>query len=211
MKNNTINGQSAAKFSKTDKKYVNKKFGIIKVIKLSHVKNNRRFYDILCLNCNTYSKLRSDNILRKNRVCCTNCKNIVQSEISQNKYSKLRKYRKIYNSYKNNAKSRNINFEINLEKTIKLVDSNCFYCNDETSKGIDRFNNKLGYTNENVVPCCKNCNFMKNNLTINDFLQHIEKIYKFMKKSSTTIPRGSTSQVYGDGNREHPKKDEDIV
>lgn len=32
-----------------------------------------------------------------------------------------------------------------------------------------------------------------------------------MKKSSTTIPKGSTLQVNGNGKGEHPNKDEDIV
>ena len=49
MENNTINGQSAAKFSKLDKKYVNKTFGIIKVIEFSHQLKHRKFYKILCL------------------------------------------------------------------------------------------------------------------------------------------------------------------
>lgn len=211
MKDNIINGQSAAKFSKLDKKYVGKTFGIVKVIEFSHQVKYRKFYNILCLRCNTESTLRSDAILKKDRQCCINCANDLQSELAQNKYSELRKYRKIRNNYKNNAKIRDLDFKINLNDVIKLIDSNCYYCNDENSKGIDRINNNLGYLKTNIVPCCRKCNFMKSIYTTDEFLQHIEKIYKFMKKSSTTIPRGSTSQANGDGNGEHPNKDEDIV
>lgn len=211
MENNTNNGQSAAKFSKLDKKYVGKTFGIIKVINFSHQKIHRKFYKILCLKCNTYSILRSDAIMLKNRQCCINCANKLQSEIAQNKYKKLRKYRKIYNQYKNNAKVRNLDFKLILEDIIKLVNSNCHYCDDINSKGIDRLNNDIGYCINNVVPCCKKCNFMKNKYTFDEFYNHIEKIYKFMKKSSTTIPKGSTQQAYGCGKGKHPNKDEDIV
>lgn len=45
--------------------------------------------------------------------------------------------------------------------------------------GIDRVDNLKGYTLDNCVPCCKNCNRMKANLTKEDFLQHISDIYKY--------------------------------
>ena len=47
--------------------------------------------------------------------------------------------------------------------------------------GIDRVDSNLGYEINNVVPCCKTCNLMKNVHSENDFLQHILKIYKFKK------------------------------
>lgn len=34
----------------------------------------------------------------------------------------------------------------------------------------------LGYFKENVVPCCKTCNFMKLRLSQEDFVKHIQKI-----------------------------------
>ena len=43
--------------------------------------------------------------------------------------------------------------------------------------GIDRIDSNLGYLENNVVPCCKFCNFMKLNLTTEDFLNRIAKIY----------------------------------
>lgn len=40
----------------------------------------------------------------------------------------------------------------------------CVYCNGslpETSAGLDRKDNSVGYLPENVVPCCYRCNTMK--------------------------------------------------
>lgn len=44
---------------------------------------------------------------------------------------------------------------------------------------------------------------MKNNLKKEDFLQHISKIYNF-SISSTTIPKGSTSEANADGSERVP-------
>ena len=45
---------------------------------------------------------------------------------------------------------------------------------------------------ENCIPCCEKCNRMKLNYLKEDFLNHIEKIYKF-HKSATTIENTDNS------------------
>jgi hypothetical protein len=53
---------------------------------------------------------------------------------------------------------------------------------------------------------------MKNKFPLDLFLDQVGKIYsRFYSEGSTTIPKGSTSQANGDGNGEHPEKDDDIV
>ena len=43
------------------------------------------------------------------------------------------------------------------------------------------------------------------------FLKKITQIYNHSIKGSTTILQGSTLQANGNGNREYPKMDKDIV
>lgn len=62
------------------------------------------------------------------------------------------------------AKKRNLIWDISEENYNELISKNCFYCDrklNETGIGLDRKNNSLGYTIENVVPCCKMCNETK--------------------------------------------------
>lgn len=51
---------------------------------------------------------------------------------------------------------------------------------------------------------------MKSDFTSEEFLNHIQQIYKY-QNSSTTIPSGSTSKASVDGNEKNPNKDCDIV
>ena len=43
--------------------------------------------------------------------------------------------------------------------------------------GVDRVNSDLGYEIENCVPCCYRCNSMKMDTSLNEFKDHITKVY----------------------------------
>lgn len=44
--------------------------------------------------------------------------------------------------------------------------------------GLDRIDNKLKHNKNNVVPCCKYCNFAKSNISFENFCSWIERINK---------------------------------
>jgi hypothetical protein len=183
-------GQSAAKLlnkKKLDEKYLNNTFGNIRVFEYSHKKGYRSYYKGECLRCGKTTSLRTDHLLREPK-SCTHCVNDLQKEIADLKYSEYRKYKTIYNRYKGNARYKNRDFNLTLKDVIKFVDSECYYCGDKNSQGIDRINSKLGYTIENTLPCCKICNQMKHVFTNDEFFNKIHLIYnKHLKESSTTI------------------------
>jgi hypothetical protein len=95
-----------------------------------------------------------------------------------------------YSEYKSSAKKRGIEFCLSKEEFKKLTSANCFYCGQEpnrtrrTSKntgeyihnGIDRVDNSKGYILGNCVSCCKECNIMKMDLSIAEFLHRIKII-----------------------------------
>jgi len=50
--------------------------------------------------------------------------------------------------------------------------------------GIDRVDNTRGYTKDNIVPCCKRCNVAKNNMSLQEFLTWIERLYHHSRSIS---------------------------
>ena len=86
-------------------------------------------------------------------------------------------------------------FELTKEEFRDITKQNCHYCGIEPHQisktqsgngvyiynGIDRANSSKGYTLENSVPCCKLCNVAKNNMTREEFLAWIERVYFFNK------------------------------
>jgi len=88
-----------------------------------------------------------------------------------------------YASYKRGAIQRNIEWELSFEEFLLFYHKTCNYCGDEINGiGIDRINNNIGYNIKNCIPCCTICNIMKNNLELNFFINHINKIAKNQKQ-----------------------------
>lgn len=109
--------------------------------------------------------------------------------------------------YKNGAKKRGFEWLLSYENFVEISTKPCSYCGIEPKKwdcmsnspslqkdspnvnprdyeiyftGIDRYDSKLGYTVENSVPCCKNCNRAKSNMSFQEFKQHIKNIYQWL-------------------------------
>ena len=93
-------------------------------------------------------------------------------------------------TYKANAKLNNREYSLTIEETELLFKGDCFYCGDKPSRirtrrtssnsytynGIDRVDNKIGYTVDNCVSCCTQCNLRKSSASKDEFLTWIKKI-----------------------------------
>lgn len=116
------------------------------------------------------------------------CKNILDKIINgkPNKHKRCNncRYKYHYKHYQYGAKKRNLDFEIEKEFFYEFIKNKCEYCGmiDHCGwNGIDRSDNKKGYTINNIVPCCSMCNKMKSKYTINKFI-------KFCKNISNNYP-----------------------
>lgn len=95
----------------------------------------------------------------------------------------------IYCAYRSGAKRRNIEFNLDKEDFEKLISQKCVYCNIEPQttikkisgsysyNGIDRVDNSKGYTLDNVVTCCETCNRAKLQMSKEEFLDWIKRVY----------------------------------
>lgn len=86
------------------------------------------------------------------------------------------KKQKEYSYYKYNAKRRNLSFTISKKEFRCVMSQPCWYCGATDKIGLDRVNNKKGYIPYNVISCCSNCNFLRGNLTIDEFLERVRAI-----------------------------------
>jgi 5-methylcytosine-specific restriction endonuclease McrA len=59
----------------------------------------------------------------------------------------------------------------------------CHYCGNKIiGVGLDRIDSSIGYTIENCVPCCKDCNIMKNAKGYDEFIQKCKQIVKNLEQ-----------------------------
>lgn len=79
-------------------------------------------------------------------------------------------------------KTRVLSFDLTFDEFVTYWKQPCFYCGgDVETIGLDRVDNSLGYTKGNVVSCCHVCNWMKRDMSREDFVSHCTKISTFKK------------------------------
>ena len=101
----------------------------------------------------------------------------------------------LFGTYKKSAKLAGVEFTIDRATFEKLTGSPCHYCGCEPFRkfqtktsngyylynGLDRKHSKGNYSIENVVPCCRTCNFAKRDMSYEEFIQHVAKMSKHLK------------------------------
>lgn len=101
----------------------------------------------------------------------------------------------VWHSYRGNALNRKIKFDLTFDQFKQLVISNCYYCGEEPSNvsrnrsdltrcnynGIDKKYPDQGYTTENSLPCCWECNRIKSDIPYDKFIAKIKNISQRIK------------------------------
>jgi hypothetical protein len=90
-----------------------------------------------------------------------------------------------YSVYKNRAEKSFPNSPIIAILEFKNITSkSCYYCGKEGPNGIDRVDNTVGYTKENCVSCCKHCNYVKGDLSLEDFKTWTKRFVTTQKENN---------------------------
>ena len=100
----------------------------------------------------------------------------------------------VWKMYRHKSVKRKLRFELTLEQFAEIVERPCIYCGEQYEpRGIDRRNNKHGYTLENSRACCGPCNKFKGVRDEHEFLSVALKIAKHQEalqkqKIRTPVP-----------------------
>ncbi len=104
----------------------------------------------------------------------------------------------LYKRYRATAWERKLEFSVPILEFVEIAMMPCTYCQKEADKtiksaeskshikytGIDRKDSSKGYTKENIVPCCTQCNMIKNNLLSYEEMIEVMKLVKKMRENS---------------------------
>jgi len=162
---------------------VGRQFGLWTVIVFSGKnKHGNAMWKCRC-ECGKEASIQGGNLVSGNTRGCLPC-----HHKSQIKGTSART--QVLNMYKSNAKTRNREWSLTDEQFFNLSQQPCHYCKAVQSKemkkpydtfkynGIDRKDNSKGYTFENSLPCCHECNMRRGTLSYEKFLDWIERITK---------------------------------
>lgn len=99
----------------------------------------------------------------------------------------------VINKTRRSGLARGYAWELSDEQALAIIQQPCCYCGSPPSQvsrhpelngsftynGIDRLDNKQGYTPKNVVPCCKHCNYAKRDRSMPEFLEWVVQVYRY--------------------------------
>lgn len=103
-------------------------------------------------------------------------------------------FRQLISKYRRNAKSRDVSFELSVNEFKTITQSRCHYCGIEPImvsgeglhlngyylyNGIDRKDNDKGYTIDNCVAACGDCNRAKRTMKYSDFIEYLDRVAAF--------------------------------
>lgn len=90
------------------------------------------------------------------------------------------------------AKTRGIKVKLNIKHYEELLQLGCMYCGIdlESQNGycLDRIDNSKGYLDDNVTPCCKDCNMAKGTRSAEEFVSWIKRASEFQNELFKNIP-----------------------
>jgi len=167
--------------------------------------SGRKRKKVLCkCSCGNIKSFLCESFVCKNELdrakSCGCTKRFVNGINAQKRRKPESVYRYVYEQYQSSAKVRNIDFNLSKEEHLEIIKKNCYYCGLEPElkqphrgkgkyvgipvpyNGIDRIDSSKGYEKENCVPCCQKCNYMKSDMDISSFTNHIVKIANHLQK-----------------------------
>lgn len=178
---------------------VGKIIGNFRILSIDHIENRLYskyktphtyiYYNVQCTKCGTKLIRMYNRTQWEKGKYCKNCpESHVTSDPALNH---------LWRIYTGGAKSRNIEWKLSVSDFLNLVKKDCYYCGanpvqrsvtvhnkskkfETAVNGIDRIDSKKPYVLENCVPCCTKCNYMKQDMPQEDFINHIKNIYKHL-------------------------------
>jgi hypothetical protein len=131
-----------------------------------------------CSMCNMMKQqIMPDDFIRY----CYNIKNNYKCNEEFPNFEKI-KYTPYTQIYYTNNTTRGIKFNIPKEEYMEIIKKKCYYCANTNIKnqiGVDRIDSNIEYKTDNIVSCCKICNFMKRQYTIDNFYNKICEIVEY--------------------------------
>lgn len=94
-----------------------------------------------------------------------------------------------YGTLKKQCQNRDLPINLSFKLFLDIIKQGCYYCGKDlmmmTGTGLDRKDNKLGYSKRNAIGCCPSCNIVRGNLfTVEEFKEVIKFIQKLRKRDN---------------------------
>jgi len=173
---------------------IGQKFGRLTITERIGSKSGKSYWLGKC-ECGGTAKADSSN-LRKGNVTSCGC---FRREFTRGNQLPIGEsgFNTLFYDYARRAEMKNLPFLLTKEEFKAITKQPCFYCGKLPQQlgypnrkikhpyvynGIDRLDSKLGYIPGNCVPCCSVHNYMKGDLSLQEFITACQSVITFQSQ-----------------------------
>lgn len=155
----------------------------------------------------TQKVIKADHLIQETTKSCGCLNDEKRSERAANMYGAITKYSPTEASARRIFRTQYADGDLTYEEFYTFSQQNCFYCGSAPSNtancfkgsaqaskasiangnftysGLDRLDNTKPHNKDNLVPCCKHCNYAKRDRTSEEFDSWITALYNNRIKS----------------------------
>jgi hypothetical protein len=186
-RDNYRNGVHTVDPSSSRRNLVGEKFARLTVVEKLGMRASRTFYRCVC-ECGNVREVSCSKLLNGHTRSCGCIR--IGARLPPRVPEGASMQKRILGSYKRGASKKRVPWELSDEKALQLFTGNCFYCGKPPSSvgahrscrsvfvynGIDRVINDRGYTDDNTVSCCTECNFRKGDTNGVPFIAWVHRV-----------------------------------
>lgn len=147
--------------------------------------------------CSNETIVQVNNLRSGRTVRCQSCKVSKRNRMLKKTDDSVNKFQ-CYRNYERGAQKRGFVFELSLAQFTDITQNDCVYCCNPPSNtfnlkysdtglpraglpfvynGVDRIDSTKGYSVENCVACCINCNRSKSDMSLEEFKDWLTRAY----------------------------------
>lgn len=152
------------------------RFGSLVVLELRRGAKNVHPTAVCQCDCGRTRQVRQSALRRRQIECCAKCVDRWATRLRSTAAD--RDLRDRESTYKCNARRKGVAWELGRQQFQALALAACRYCGVEPARGIDRLDNSSGYTIANAVPCCATCNYAKREMSADDFIAWVGRVFR---------------------------------
>jgi len=167
---------------KTNELFIGNKINRLIVVALHHQDKRWRKYYVFKCDCGLKKVIHGAAVVSGNTKSC-GCL-AKESKKARRVSPNHTEVTAIILGYKRHAINRGYKWSLKRSDVENIINKDCFYCGSSPNNrkitknslnngllysGIDRIDSEKDYTDNNVLPCCKICNYAKSNMSIKRF------------------------------------------
>ena len=150
--------------------------------------NEKNFYSVTCLFCGKSRNItRHDHATRLSKHPCKSCSN--KNNNPQGEVQGIRV--SWFNKFKISATHRSLEWEITIEDIANLLSNQASKCAlsgvwistrgnlSDITASIDRIDNSIGYTKDNIQLVHKKINMMRGSLSVEEFVKFCKSVFSW--------------------------------